>query len=152
MPTSFARALSLPATLPSLCAARTTLLHYSARGSCSTLLPLRLLRMSLVVSGHVQWQCWGGGRGAAPARCTSLHSLSLPYTLLPPTSSAVQLLSSVYKVIAAACEKEPPTTARLTSFYGKVVVCLHEAFSGQGYQLQRNLETILRNAKLKAPL
>ena len=57
----------------------------------------------------------------------------------------------MYRVVTAACEKEPPTSARLTSFYGKVVVCLHEAFGGQGYQLQRSLESILRNAKLKGP-
>ncbi len=103
-----------------------------------------------------EWACAAAmlGRWEGRSPCT-LHVTPHTHTPLPsspPTSSAVQLLSSVYKVIAAACEKEPPTTARLTSFYGKVVVCLHEAFSGQGYQLQRNLETILRNAKLKAPL
>lgn len=65
--------------------------------------------------------------------------------------AAVELLSSAYRVITAACEKEPPTAARLTAFYGKVVVCLHEAFGGQGFQLQRSVESILRNAKLKGP-
>lgn len=65
--------------------------------------------------------------------------------------AAVELLSSAYRVITAACEKEPPTAARLTTFYGKVVVCLHEAFGGQGFQLQRSVESILRNAKLKGP-
>ena len=64
----------------------------------------------------------------------------------------VSLLSNVYRVITAACEEEPPTAPRLTAYYGKVVVCLHEAFGGQGFQLQRSIENILRNSKLKAPL
>ena len=55
-----------------------------------------------------------------------------------------------YRIVTAACEKEPPTAARFAAYYGKVVVCLHEAFSGQGYQLQRSAEAVLRNAKLKA--
>ena len=85
-------------------------------------------------------------------------ALTLKTYAFPPTQklttlarAVIELLDSVYRVVSAACEKEPPTAARLTSFYGKVVVCLHEAFSGQGFQLQRNVESILRNAKLKAP-
>jgi len=66
--------------------------------------------------------------------------------------AASSLISNVYRVITAACEEEPPTAPRLASYYGKVVVCLHEAFGGQGFQLQRSIENILRNAKLKAPL
>lgn len=62
------------------------------------------------------------------------------------------LLTNVYRVITAACEEEPPTAPRILAYYGKLVVCLHEAFSGQGIQLQRSIEDILRNAKLKAPL
>ena len=69
----------------------------------------------------------------------------------PPARAAADLLGSAYRIVTAVCEEEPPTAARLAEFYGKVVVCLHEAFSGQGFQLQRSLDAILRNAKLKAP-
>jgi hypothetical protein len=55
------------------------------------------------------------------------------------------------EVLVTAQEEEPPSASRLAEFYGKVVVCLHEAFSGQGFQLQRSVDAILRNAKLKAP-
>lgn len=82
----------------------------------------------------------GGGGG-----CVSHGSLS------PLARPAEELLSSAYLVVAATCEEEPPTPARLASYYGKVVVCLHEAFSGHGVQLQSSVETILRSAKLKAP-
>ena len=54
--------------------------------------------------------------------------------------------------MTATCEEEPPTAARITNFYGKVVVCLHEAFGGHGYLLQRVPDNILRNAKLKSHL
>lgn len=64
---------------------------------------------------------------------------------------AADLLGSAYRIVTAVCEEEPPTASRLAEFYGKVVVCLHEAFSGQGFQLQRSVDAILRNAKLKAP-
>lgn len=65
--------------------------------------------------------------------------------------AAADLLGSTYRIVTAVCEEEPPSASRLAEFYGKVVVCLHEAFSGQGFQLQRSVDAILRNAKLKAP-
>lgn len=65
--------------------------------------------------------------------------------------AAADLLGAAYRIVTAVCDEEPPSAARLAEFYGKVVVCLHEAFSGQGFQLQRSVDAILRNAKLKAP-
>ena len=88
--------------------------------------------------------CLWGIAVFARALCT-LPPHALPH---PP---AADLLGSAYRVVTAVCEEEPPTAARLAEFYGKVVVCLHEAFSGQGFQLQRSLDAVLRNAKLKAP-
>ena len=65
--------------------------------------------------------------------------------------ATAELLHGTFRIVTQVCAEEPPTASRLAEFYGKVVVCLHEAFSGQGFQLQRNVEAILRNAKLKAP-
>ncbi len=63
--------------------------------------------------------------------------------------AAVDLLAAAAAVLAATCEEDPPTPARVAAFYGKIVVCLHEAFGGQGHVFQRDTESVLRNAKLK---
>ena len=92
---------------------------------------------------------WGGGVDLRALLGARMYFLST-HALAPPAPAA-DLLGSAYRVVTAVCEEEPPTAARLAEFYGKVVVCLHEAFSGQGFQLQRSLDAVLRNAKLKAP-
>jgi hypothetical protein len=66
--------------------------------------------------------------------------------------TAVAFLSSAVAVLSATCEEELPTAPRIASFYGKIVVCLHEAFGGQGFLLHSDVDSILRNSKLKAPL
>ncbi len=64
---------------------------------------------------------------------------------------AIDLLASAFSVLSATCEEECPTAPRISAFFGKIVVCLHEAFSGQGFALHSDVESILRNSKLKAP-
>ena len=96
------------------------------------------------------WCVLAGGWGGFARATRHKDVLEIPSRLAPPAPAA-DLLGSAYRVITAVCEEEPPTAARLAEFYGKVVVCLHEAFSGQGFQLQRSLDAVLRNAKLKAP-
>lgn len=66
--------------------------------------------------------------------------------------AAVEMLDGALRVLAATCEESPPTPARVVSFFGKIVVCLHEAFGGHGYMFQNDVDVILRNSKLKAPL
>jgi hypothetical protein len=66
--------------------------------------------------------------------------------------TAVAFLSTAVAVLSATCEEELPTASRIASFYGKIVVCLHEAFGGQGFVLHSDVDSILRNSKLKAPL
>ena len=65
--------------------------------------------------------------------------------------AAIELLATAFNVFSATCEEDCPTAARVSAFYGKVVVCLHEAFSGQGFALHTDVDSILRNSKLKSP-
>lgn len=60
------------------------------------------------------------------------------------------ILREVILVVEAACDYKL-VPEQLTNFAGKVNICLHEAFGGQGYQILSDIETILRNSKLKAP-
>jgi hypothetical protein len=64
--------------------------------------------------------------------------------------AAVELLTGAFAVLAATCEEAVPSAPRVADFYGKIIVCLHEAFGGQGFQFQRDTDVILKNAKLKA--
>ncbi len=65
--------------------------------------------------------------------------------------AAADLLRGAVSVLTAASEESPPTAARVTAFFGKITVCLHEAFGGQGHMFQTDTDVILKNAKLKAP-
>ena len=63
--------------------------------------------------------------------------------------AVLEYLNIGVKVIEAACDGKLSAISN-TAFYGKAVICLHEAFI-QGHIITTNEHNILRNAKLKSP-
>lgn len=59
----------------------------------------------------------------------------------------VETMDAAVSVVTATCDKRL-TSAQVVAFHGKVCVCLNEMFFG-GHQVYSDVETVLRNAKLK---
>lgn len=63
-----------------------------------------------------------------------------------------EALELAARLVDAACDRAL-SAARVVEFHGKLVVCLHEMFTsgGGGHVRYGDVDTVLRNAKLKAP-
>ena len=62
----------------------------------------------------------------------------------------IEILDFIVTLVNATCENamSPP---HVLALHGKIAVCMNEAFYG-GRLLHSDVETVLRNAKLKAPV
>lgn len=61
----------------------------------------------------------------------------------------VDVMTAAVAVVHATCDKRL-TCAQVIAFHGKICVCLNEMFFG-GHQVYSDVDTVLRNAKLKPP-